>query len=83
MAKRKEEGMPTYLPSDEERKWYLHCVRQGIRISPGAIVNTKDKWTIDISVDGKTWRKSPKQYDRNEIWPTFYQMHKYYYEKRK
>ena len=72
--------MPDYVPSEEERAAYMYCMRNNIRISPGG---TKDpnEWTIDISLDGKTWNKSPKSYGREEVWKKYYEICAYYKRK--
>lgn len=74
--------MPHYNASREEDDAYLYCTRKGIRISPGA-VKGGNKWTIDVSLDGLRWHKSPKEYGRENIWEEVYKMCAYYYNKRK
>ena len=77
--------MPPYARSKEEDKWYKYCVRNNIRISPYGIQNDNDHWHIAISLGAyKKWEKpnlSPSKYCRNTIWPEYYKMCKYYYDK--
>lgn len=84
MAK-KDTSMPIYTPSNEERKWYIHCVRNNIRISPQKSKKA-DEWHIAISVGpykkGEQPKVSPKSYGREEIWQTYYKFCKYYFDKR-
>ena len=75
--------MPEYSASEEENSWYLWCVRNNIRVSPGGVQGNPDCWTIDICTDGKTWKKSPKQYDRDNIWPEYYKICLWFYNKYK
>lgn len=78
----KSNGMPEYQHSQEEWFWYKWCMDNNIRVSPGG---TKDpnSWTIDISTDGKTWKKSPKTYTREDIWREYYLICKWFYKKYK
>lgn len=77
--------MPDYLASDEERKWYNFCVKNDIRISPYGIQDDNDRWHIAINIGPyKKYEKphlSPSKYCRKTIWPEYYKMCKYYYEK--
>lgn len=74
--------LPDYIPSEEERKWYMYCVRNDIIISP---VGTPDpgKWYIGIS-DKSNHKKvynSKFIYDKDTVMVAFYEMCKYYYDK--
>ena len=85
--RQKEEAkkqLPTYIPSDEERDWYMHCVRSGIIISPVGILNKTGEWHIGISSPNnhKTVHKSPEICDRFSVWEVFYKYCKYYYDKK-
>ena len=75
--------LPDYNASEEETKWYHYCVRNNIRISPIGIDGI-GKWYIGISdpSDYKKVYNSRFIYDRDTIWPEFYKMCKYYYEKQ-
>ena len=77
--------MPTYTASEEEWEWYRFCVRRNIRISPYGIQNKVDRWKITINIGqysrGEKINFSPSTYDRNTIWPEYYKMCKYYYDK--
>jgi hypothetical protein len=79
--------MPSYLASEEEMKWYSFCVKNNIRISPYGIQNNTDQWKIAISIGpykrGEKPHLSPSTYDRNTIWPEYYKMCEYYYNKYK
>ena len=55
-------------------------MNNNIRISPGG-VSGKKVWTIDISTDGSTWRKSPDTYKENEVWGAFYKIALWFYKK--
>lgn len=72
-----------YVPSNEENKAYCWCVNNNIRISPGGMSKDPKHWTIDISLDKETWHKSPKKYKPSELWPKFYEICIYYYNKNK
>lgn len=82
---KKLKPMPGYLPSDEELKWYVYCVQNNIRISPYGISDSSDCWRIAINIGPyKKWEKpniSPSKYCRETIWPEYYKMCKYYYDK--
>ena len=80
MPKKKQESMPSYVPSQEERKWHLYCVRNDIRVSPGGA--NYDNWHIDVCLDGKTWHRSPKTFGKDEIWENCYKICRYYYDKQ-
>tara|TARA_X000001316_G_C919597_1_gene33698 strand:- start:130 stop:408 length:279 start_codon:yes stop_codon:yes gene_type:complete len=77
--------MPTYTYNEEEFKWYSFCVKNNIRISPYGIQGDTEHWYIAISLGPyKKWEKphlSPSKYCRKTIWPEYYKMCKYYYEK--
>ena len=81
----KSKPMPAYAYSEEEFKWYKYCVDNNIRISPWGLQNNSDKWQIAISMGPyKKWEKpnlSPSHYCRKTIWPEYYKMCKYYYDK--
>ena len=81
MPRKKEEGMPYYNPSKEELAAYTYCVRNNIRVSPLG-TKSRDYWKIDVSLDGKNWHSSPKEYDREDIWPAYYKVCIYYYNKK-
>jgi hypothetical protein len=81
---RTTDWMPNYMPSDEERKWYEYGIKKEIKISPRAAeqgINPK-KWYIEIFSKNK-WVRSPHVYDKQTIWPEFYKMYKYYYDKHR
>ena len=77
--------LPNYTANSDEKKWYNFCVKNNIRISPHGILNEQQKWKIAIKtgpyVRGEKVNLSPAIYDKNTIWPEFYKMCKYYYEK--
>jgi len=85
--RRKNHTMPAYLATTEELKAYRYCVRNNIRISPIGIMNENDRWKIEIRMGpykrGEQGNVAPSIYDKHTIWPEYYRMCKYYYEKRK
>tara|TARA_A100001011_G_C13777856_1_gene621944 strand:- start:55 stop:327 length:273 start_codon:yes stop_codon:yes gene_type:complete len=85
MAGRKSRPMPSYFASEQETEWCLFCRRNNIRISPWGIQNDSDRWRISITLGpykkGEKQNLSPSIYDRNTIWPEYYKMCKYYYDK--
>jgi hypothetical protein len=87
MAKKKKDyKLPDYLPSKEENDAYIYCVRNNIRISPIGINGELGKWKIGINVGpyvrGEKISIAPHIYDKDTIWPSYYEMCKYYYDKR-
>ncbi len=87
MAKKKKDySLPDYLPSKEENDAYMYCVRNNIRISPLGINGEFGKWKIGINVGpyikGEKINLAPSIYDEDTIWPSYYEMCKYYYDKR-
>ena len=85
--KKKNNALPSYLPNQEEQKWYRYCVHNNIRISPWGIFNDPDNWYININIGpykrGEKQNLSPEPYDRKQIWNKYYEYCKYYYDKRK
>ena len=86
MAKKKQNWMPQYIPTQEENEAYIYCVRNNIRISPIGIQGVIGKWKIGINVGpykkGEKINLAPHIYDKDTIWPSYYEMCKYYYDKR-
>ena len=74
--------MPNYTPSDDERKAYMYCVRNNIRISPAAIPGDNDHWHIEIFSNNK-WNASPQKFDKTEVWGVCYNYCKHYYEQNR
>tara|TARA_R110002020_G_scaffold397922_1_gene607952 strand:- start:263 stop:520 length:258 start_codon:yes stop_codon:yes gene_type:complete len=76
--------MPKYMPSDEERKYYEHGIKNNIRISPYPTTSGPNpkEWYIEIFSKNK-WVRSPSVYNEQTIWPEFYKMYKYYYDKHR
>ena len=74
--------LPEYIPSDEERKWYMHCIRNGIIISPIGTDNP-GKWYIGIAEEAnyKKVYNSKFIYDKDTIWSEYFNMCKFYYDK--
>ena len=86
MAKKKKDyKLPDYMPSKEENNAYMYCVRNNIRISPLGINGEINKWKIGINVGpyvkGEKINIAPHIYDEDTIWPSYYEMCKYYYDK--
>lgn len=79
--KRKQQKT-TYIASDLESEAYLWCVRNDVRVSPGG-TKTKGEWTIDVSTDGKTWKRSPWTVQEDSLWQKYYEICLWYYEKYK
>ena len=82
---KKPEPMPDYIPTKNETEWHKYCVDHGIIISPMAIKNEKNKWHIGIAMRN-TYKKvhlAPYEYDRDTVWISYYEMCKYYYDKRR
>ena len=79
---KKASWMPKYEPNEEEQKAHRYCLDNNIRISPGG-TSSNDRWTVDISLDGKKWTKSPQKYKSDEVWEVFYNYCLYYFNKRK
>tara|TARA_R110000737_G_scaffold260067_1_gene268467 strand:+ start:181 stop:462 length:282 start_codon:yes stop_codon:yes gene_type:complete len=84
--KKKNSKLPNYLPSGEDQEAYSYCVRNNIRISPLGIQNESGKWKIGINVGpyikGEKTNIAPHLYDVDTIWPSYYEMCRYYYNKR-
>ena len=84
--KKKNSTLPNYLPSREDQEAYSYCVRNNIRISPLGIQNESGKWKIGINfgpyIKGEKTNIAPHLYDVDTIWPSYYEMCKYYYNKR-
>ena len=78
--------MPQYMPTKEEVESRNYCIRNNIRISPIGIKNDNGYWKISIIIGPyKKWERpniAPSIYDKHTIWPEFYRMCKYYYDKR-
>jgi len=85
MPRRKSKPMPSYFASEEEMEACLFCRRNNIRISPMGIKNDLDHWKITINIGpykrGEMPHIAPYIYDRKTIWPEYYKMCKYYYDK--
>lgn len=87
MAKKKKDyKLPDYLPSKEENEAYIYCVRNNIRISPLGINGQPGKWKIGVNVGpyakGEKINIAPHIYDKDTIATSYYEMCKYYYDKR-
>ena len=82
MPRKKQSWMPHYSPSEEEYAAHMYCMNNNIRLSPGGI-NGSDQYTVDISLDGKKWTKSPKKFKSSDVWEVYYNYCLYYYNKRK
>ena len=88
LTKRQKEQIkyrvPQYYPSDDEQKWYMYCIENDIRISPIGISQTPGKWYIGISAqsDYRKVYKSKHIYDKDTLWIEFFNMCKFYYDKR-
>ena len=71
--------MGNYEASKEEKKAYIWCINNNIKISP--ICETYCKmWKIDIIINGKSF-KSPETYLAGDCWKKMYEYYKFYYDK--
>ena len=79
--------MPSYFPSTEERKWMNYCVDNNIRISQQPVKEEIGRWKMTVNIGpykrGEVPHISPSVYDKDTVYPAYYQMCKYYYDKRK
>ena len=85
--KRVSNPMPSYFPSTEERKWMNYCVNNNIRISQQPVKEEIGRWRMTVNIGpykrGEVPHMSPSVYDKDTVYPAYYQMCKYYYDKRK
>ena len=85
--KRVSNPMPSYFPSTEERKWMNYCVDNNIRISQQPVKEEIGRWKMTVNIGpykrGEVPHISPSVYDKDTVYPAYYQMCKYYYDKRK
>tara|TARA_B100000029_G_scaffold113502_1_gene105786 strand:+ start:715 stop:993 length:279 start_codon:yes stop_codon:yes gene_type:complete len=85
--KRVSNPMPSYFPSTEERKWMNYCIDNNIRISQQPVKEEIGRWRMTVNIGpykrGEVPHMSPSVYDKDTIYPAYYQMCKYYYDKRK
>jgi len=78
MAKKKGIDMGEYIPSDEEYKAFVWCIRNNIKIAPRA--RSESDWYLIIFINGKQFQ-SPLHYGKIDIWVQLYQFYLYYYNK--
>ena len=78
--KKKIFQMPDYGQSDDEQKWYVWGLENGINISPHGIKDDPDHWFLAVRTKSG-WKKGKFKYDRENIWPEFYKAYKHYYDK--
>ena len=85
--KKKGNYMPNYTPSKEERKWSKYCIDNDIRLSQKPEKKEIGKWRMTVNIGpyikGEKPYLSPSIYDKDTVYPAYYQMCKYYYDKRK
>ena len=72
--------MGEYMPSSEEEKAYVWCIRNNIKISPTA--NSEGSWWIEININGNI-NRSPEPFKKVRVWEKLYEYCKYYYDKHK
>jgi hypothetical protein len=76
--------LPKYMATPEEAEWKLYCTRNSIRISPWA-TDKVGEWKICINLGpykkGEKCNFAPHVYDKETLWPEYYRMCKYYYDK--
>ena len=74
-----------YGNCEEQIKHRDYCIKNDIRISPLGINDDPDNWRIEIRLGpykrGEKGYIAPNAYDKNTIWPEYYRMCKYYYDK--
>ena len=79
--------LPDYSPSSEETEAYLYCINNDIRICTIPVKDEIGVWYIGINigpyVKGEKINLSPKTYDKSDVYKSYYEFCKYYYEKRK
>ena len=84
--KKKQKWMPSYNPSVDEIKYRNYCISNNIRIAPKAIYQDSDNWHIEVRLGpytkGEKGYVSPNVYNRKQIWPEYFLMCKYYYDKK-
>ena len=82
--RKKPNYLPPYMPNPEEQDWKLYCTRNNIRISPWA-TPLDGQWKICINLGPYKKREkcnfAPHVYDKETLWPEYYRMCKYYYDK--
>ena len=85
--KRKPNLLPSYIASPEEAEWYRYCLENNIRLATVPVEGEIGKWKFSVNMGvyqkGETSYMSPHVYDTDTLYPTYYQMCKYYYDKRK
>ena len=68
--------MPKYVPTTDEIKACLYCIRNDIRIAPQGIQNDPDNWRITITLGpykrGEKPNVAPSIYNRDAIWKAYY-----------
>ena len=91
--KRKMFPAPMTPPHSPQKKRYHinnkyrnYCIRNNIRIAPKAIYQDPNNWHIEVRLGpytkGEKGYVSPNVYDRKQIWPEYFLMCKYYYDKK-
>ena len=82
--RRKKNYLPSYMATPEEQEWKLFFTKKNIRISPWAMPQD-GQWKICINLGpykkGEKCNFSPHVYDKETLWPEYYRMCKYYYDK--
>ena len=68
--------------TEENLKAYSWCIRHGIKIgilaaAPGF---KNSAWYLEITANGKKV-KSPKEYDKHELWEKVFELYRFYYDK--
>ena len=85
--KKNSNPMPNYVPNSEERKWMEYCINNDIRISQQPEKGEIGRWRMTVNIGpykrGEVPHMSPSVYDKDTVYPAYYQMCKYYYDKRK
>jgi len=68
--------------TEEDKRAYAWCLNHGITISvfaagPGF---KNASWYLEITANGKKV-KSPKEYDKYELWDKVFELYRFYYDK--
>ena len=82
IAKKGVECKPPNWNDPDNLKAYTWCINHGVTIgilatAPGFYCGS---WEIEITANGKKV-KSPKEYNKNEIWDKVFELYRFYYNK--
>ena len=68
--------------TDEDKIAYKWCLNHGITIGILAAAHgfKNGSWYIEVTANGKKV-KSPRDYDKTEIWDKVFELYRFYYDK--